>query len=396
MRKSAILPACRQAGLTLAYHSSSGFASARSANLHKQERYTPSFAKATAGRRYRSEIAYIMATRIGLDLGTANSSVFIPKKGIILTEPSVVAVDLVSNKVIAVGKDAKEMIGKTPKEIKIFRPLREGVIADYKITRAVLKYFFDKARGGFDLMRPSVVISAPAGVSSAEKRALSDAAIEAGCKDVYIVKEPILAALGAGIPINAANGNMVVNVGGGTCETAVISLGGIVTWESLKVAGDKFDLAIQDYLKRKYSVAIGDQTAERIKIEIGSALVKKGKEDKEERSDVVGLDLLSGLPRTVTLTSNEIAEAINRELNDIIGSIKRVLAQTPPELVADIMEKGMVLSGGGALLRDFDRLIEKSTKVPVFVAEDPLYCVARGTGIILEKLDLYRQAINIK
>jgi len=328
-----------------------------------------------------------MIFKVGIDLGTANTNVYLPGKGVVITEPTVVAYDENSQKIIAVGKEAKEMIGKTPKEIKIYRPLKEGVIADYKATLAILRHFLNKLKLT-RFFKPILVVSVPAGITSTEKRAIIDAALEAGAREVYPIKEPILAALGAEMSIQGPLGNMIVNIGGGTTEIAVISLGGIVTFESLKVAGDKMDEAIKEYLRRKFNLAVGEKTAEKIKIEIGSALLKQ-KNNDHLVMDVNGVDLISGLPKQIKLYSFQVAEALQKELKEIINGIKRVLAVTLPELVADIMEKGMVLSGGGALLRNIDALVSEETGVKAFIADDPLYSVARGTGKVLEKIDLY-------
>ena len=331
-----------------------------------------------------------MAIKIGIDLGTANTTVYLPKKGIILTEPTVIAVDELTNKILAVGKEAKDMIGKTPGDIKIYRPLKEGVIADYQATLALLKYFLDRAKIP-KFLKPILVISVPAGITSTEKKAIIDAALEAGARNVYPIREPILAALGAELPINSPSGHMIVNIGGGTTEIAVISLGGIVTWDSIRIAGDKFDQSIKDYLRRRYNLAIGEKTAENIKIQIGSAIPTKN--NNELTMNVNGINITTGLPTTVKISATNVAEALQRDLNEIITGIKKVLALTPPELVADIMEKGIAISGGGALLRNLDELIYQHTGVPTFLVEDPLYAVARGTGKIIEKLDLYYRVI---
>ena len=330
-----------------------------------------------------------MIIKIGIDLGTANTTVYLSNKGIVLTEPSVVAVDELTKKILAVGQEAKDMIGKTPGDIKIYRPLREGVIADYKSTLAILKYFLNKAKIP-KLFKPLLIISVPAGISSTERKAVIDAALEAGAKEVYPIREPLLAALGADLPINISSGHMIVNIGGGTTEIAVISLGGIVTWESIRIAGDKFDESIREYLRRKFNLAVGEKTAEQIKIQIGAALVNKN--DNLEMN-VNGINILTGLPVTVKISSVNIVEALQRDLKEIVLGVKKVLAHTQPELVADIMEKGIVLSGGGALLRNLDQLIYEQTGVATFIAEDPLYCVARGTGKIIEKLDVYRRIL---
>ncbi len=327
--------------------------------------------------------------KIGIDLGTANTLVYIPKKGIIINEPSVVAVSIEDNRVLAVGNEAKEMLGRTPDTIVAHRPLKDGVIADYRVTQSMLSYFINKAGGRIRLFRPEVMVSVPAGITSTEKRAVIEATMKAGAKAAYVVKEPVLAAIGAGVPINEASGNMIIDIGGGTSEVAVISLGGVVAWDSVRVGGDKLDKAIADYIKKKHSLAIGERTAEEIKVKIGSALPLKEKEAVE----VKGRDLIDGLPKTITITSDEITEAISDRLNEIIQAIKNVLYKTPPELSADIMNKGMVLSGGGALLRNLDELIIRATGVPCYVADEPLFCVAKGTGIALENLDLYKRSI---
>lgn len=332
-----------------------------------------------------------MIPKIGIDLGTANTTVYVLGRGIVLTEPTVVAVDELTNRILAVGKEAKDMIGKTPGDIKIYRPLREGVIADYKATLAILRYFLNKVRiSGF--FKPILVISVPAGITSTERKAVIDAALEANAREVYPIREPLLAALGADLPINSPSGHMIVNIGGGTTEIAVISLGGIVRWESIRIAGDKFDESIKEYLRRKFNLAVGEKTAELIKIQIGSAMPVKNN-NSENIMEVRGINILSGLPVNVKIHSNHIAEALQKDLREIVAGIRRVLANTPPELVADIMEKGIILSGGSALLRNLDSLIYEHTGVPTYVADDPLYCVARGTGKIIEKLDIYRRIL---
>jgi len=325
-------------------------------------------------------------------LGTANTLVYIPKKGVIINEPSVVAVSLEDNRILAVGNEAKEMIGKTPDTIVASRPLKDGVIADYKITQAMLSYFISKAEGRVRIFRPEVMISVPAGITSTERRAVIEAAIQSGAKAAYLVKEPVLAAIGAGIPINSAAGNMIVDIGGGTSEVAIISLGGIVAWSSVRVAGDKIDRAIADYIKKKYNLAIGERTAEEIKIQIGSAVPNP----ERGNMDVRGRDLIEGLPKTIEITNKEVVEAISGELKEIIKAIKAVLQETPPELAADIINRGMILSGGGALLNKIDELVTKSTGVPCYVADEALLCVAKGTGIALENLDVYKRSIMSK
>ena len=333
----------------------------------------------------------MLVRKIGIDLGTANVLVFVPGKGIVANEPSVVAISLAENRVLAVGNDAKEMLGRTPDTIQASRPMKDGVIADYKITEAMLKYFINKVSGKFRLIRPEIMISIPVGVTSTERRAVVDAAVRAGAKAAYVVKEPMLAAIGAGIPIANPSGNMIINIGGGTSEIAVISLGGIVSATSARVGGNKIDQAISDYIKRKYSLAIGDRTAEEIKINIGSAIAQM----KEEYMDIRGRDLTGGLPKTVKISSNEVTEAIQDELREIINAIKKVLQTTPPELAADIMDKGMVLSGGGALIKNIDQLLTKTIGVPSYVADDPLFCVIKGIGIALDNLDVYKRTIML-
>lgn len=330
--------------------------------------------------------------KIGIDLGTCNSLVFLPKKGVVLQEPSVVAVSLEENKILAVGEEAKEMTGRTPDTIRVYRPLKDGVIADFRVTQAMLKYFISKVMGFWRFLKPELMIGVPAGITSTERRAVIEAALNAGAKQVFLAKEPILAAIGADIPINSCSGNMIVDIGGGTSEIAVISLGGIVTCHSVRIGGDKMDSAILDYTKRKYNLAIGEQTAEEIKIRIGTALPEKEGNNMEIR----GRDLISGLPRVIKISSNEVAEAISDILSEIIQVIKMVLRDTPPELSADIIDKGMILSGGGALLRNIAEKISQETGVPCILAEDPLLCVAKGTGIVLENLDMYKKSIMSK
>jgi len=330
--------------------------------------------------------------KIGIDLGTCNSMVFVPRKGIVLQEPSVVAVSIGENKILAVGNEAKEMLGRTPDAIRVYRPLRKGVIADYRVTQAMIKYFIDKSTGPLRFFKPELMIGVPAGITSTERRAVIKASLGAGAKAVYTAKEPILAAIGAKIPINECLGNMIIDIGGGTSEVAVISLGGIVCSHSIRIAGDEMDQAIADYIKEKYNLAIGEQTAERVKIKIGSALPLQ----KEEFLEIKGRDLVSGLPRSVKIGSNEICGAISDVLNSIVQVIREVLRETPPELSADIIDKGMFLSGGGSLLRNTEKMISASTGVPSTRVEDPLFSVAKGTGILLENLDVYKRSIMRK
>jgi len=331
----------------------------------------------------------MFTTKIGIDLGTANTIVYVPKKGFVVNEPTIVALGQPDNQVLAVGVEAKQMIGRTPADIVAYRPLKDGVIADYYITKAILRYFITKAIGQWNIIKPDVVISVPAGITANERRAVVNAAREAGAKEVHIVKEPILAALGAGIPINSHSGNMIINMGGGTSEVAVVSLGSIVSWASLRVAGNKFDAAIMEYIKKKFSVYIGEQTAEQVKIEVGSALPMKEKLSVKVR----GRDVASGLPKDVVVTSNEIAEALNPLLLDIAGSVQTVFNATPPELVADIMEKGIIISGGSGLLRNIDEFFKRMSGVNCYVAEDSLFCVAKGSGLVLEHLEVYKRTL---
>lgn len=330
-----------------------------------------------------------MSKKIAIDLGTANTLVHVPKKGVIINEPSVVAVSILDGKVLAVGKEAKEMLGRTPEAIKASRPLRDGVIADYKLTEAMLKYFINKVCGRIRLTRPEVLISVPAGITSTERRAVIEAAKQAGAKAAYIVKEPVAAALGAGIPIGMASGNLIIDIGGGTSEVAVISLGGIVSSASVRIGGDKFDKSIAEMIKKKHGLAIGYRTAEEIKITIGSAVPVK----EEEILEIRGRNLVTGLPKTIEVSTNEISEALQDNLKEILSAVKSVLQETPPELSADVIDKGLVISGGGALLRNIDELISSYTGVPCYIANDPLLCVAKGAGIVLDNLEVYKLSV---
>lgn len=327
--------------------------------------------------------------KIGIDLGTTNTLVFLPDKGIVINEPTVVALRKPDNIVLAVGAEAKDMVGRTPESIVTYKPLKDGVIAEYYVTRAMLSYFISKSIGSFNVFKPEVVISVPAGITSTEYRAVMNAAREAGAKEVYLVKEPLLASLGAGIPINSSEGNMIVNIGGGTTEVAVISLGGIVAWSSLRVAGNRFDQSISEYIKKKYGLAIGEGTAENIKITIGTAIPNRTKTEMKIR----GRDLASGLPKDLVVNSNEVAEAITPHLVDIVNSIQSVFNVTPPELAADIMEKGIIMSGGSAQLRDLDEFFKRSLGVTAYRAEDTILCVAKGTATILNHLDVYKKTL---
>jgi len=330
--------------------------------------------------------------KLGIDLGTANTLVFVPGKGIVLNEPSVVAISEIDKKVLAVGNEAKEMIGRTPDSIVAYRPMKDGVIADYRVTEAMLRYFLDKALGKFSLWKPDVMISVPASVTSTERRAVIEAAIRAGAKNAYVVKEPILAAIGAGIPIQEPRGYMVVDVGGGTTDVAVISLGGIVSSTSVKCAGNKLDAAIADYIKKTFNLAIGDHMAEVVKINVGSAIPL----DQELTMTVKGRDFISGLPRSTEIKTNEIVKALAAPLRDMIKAIKDVLQETPPELAADIIDQGITMTGGSSLLRNLPELVFRRTGVKAQLADEPLLCVAKGTGIALEHLDVYKKAIVAK
>ncbi|MDQ3408308.1 MAG: rod shape-determining protein [Chloroflexota bacterium] len=324
--------------------------------------------------------------KIGIDLGTANILVYVKGKGIVIQEPSVVAVSE-DNQIVAVGDEAREMIGRTPGAITAIRPMKDGVIADYVITEAMLRYFIKKA--GRSFTKPDVMISVPCGVTSVEKRAVRDAAIKAGAREAYLIEEPLAAAIGANVPISGPSGNLIIDIGGGTTEIAVIALGGIVVSRSLRVGGNRFDEAIGSYVRKKYNLMVGERTAEEIKISIGTALPL----DRELHMEVRGRDLIAGLPRTIPFTSSEVMEALEQPLQQIVGSVRTVLEETPPELSSDIIDKGMVMSGGGALLRNIDRLLTQVTGVPCHVAEDPLDCVALGTGLALEHFDFFKKSL---
>jgi len=330
--------------------------------------------------------------KLGIDLGTTTVLVFLPGKGVVLNEPSVVAVSEQDNKILAVGNEAKEMIGRTPDNIIAYRPMKDGVIADYRVTEAMLRYYMSKALGKFNMFKPEVMISVPAGVSSTERRAVVEAATKAGAREAYVVKEPILAAIGAGIPIYEARGHMIVDIGGGTTDVAVISLGGIVASTSVKCAGNRIDHAIADYIKKTHNLAIGDKTAEDIKIRIGSAVPL----EDELSMAVKGRDYLTGLPRSIELTTNEVVRAISRELRMMIGAIKDVLQETPPELSADIIDHGIIMTGGSSQLRNLSELVYRRTGVKARVAKDAPYCVVKGTGEAIKHLDVYKKAIIAK
>jgi rod shape-determining protein MreB len=330
--------------------------------------------------------------KLGIDLGTANTLVFMPGKGIVLNEPSVVAISEVDKRILAVGVEAKEMIGRTPGEIIAYRPLKDGVIADYRVTQAMLRYFIRKAMGKFKLFKPEVMVSVPTGVTSTERRAVVEAAVRAGARAAYVVKESVLAAIGAGIPIQESRGHMVVDMGGGTTDVAVISLGGIVASTSVKCAGDRLDHAIMDYLKKVYNLGVGEKTAERIKITIGSAVPV----EDELVMSVRGRDFITGLPRSIELKTNDVVKSVGKELREIIKAVRDVLQETPPELASDIIDSGITLTGGTALLRNFPELVLRRTGVKAQVAEDAIFCVAHGTGIALEHLDTYKKAVIAK
>ncbi len=334
----------------------------------------------------------LFSPRLGIDLGTANTVVFVPGKGIVINEPSVVAVSEVDKKVLSIGNEAKEMIGRTPENIVAYRPMKDGVIADYRITEAMLRYFIDKAMGRWNLMKPDVMVSVPAGITSTERRAVIEAAVRAGARNAYVVKEPVLAAIGAGIPIHEPRGHMIVDIGGGTTDVAVISLGGIVSSTSVKCAGNKLDAAIADFVKKNFNLGIGDHMAEDIKTRIGSAIPL----DQELAMMIKGRDFITGLPRSVELRTNEVVKAISKELRDMVTAIKDVLQETPPELAADIIDQGIILTGGSSLLRNMAELVFRRTGVKAQVADEPLLCVAKGTGIALEHLDTYKKTIISK
>lgn len=334
----------------------------------------------------------IFSKKLGIDLGTANTLVFFPGKGIVLNEPSVVAVSEQDNKILAIGIEAKAMIGKTPESIITYSPMKDGVIADYRVTEAMLRYFINKAMGKFNLFKPDVMVSVPAGITSTERRAVVEAAIRAGAKNAYVVKEPILAAIGAGIPIHESKGYMIVDIGGGTTDVAVISLGGIVSSTSVKCAGNKIDQAISEYIKKTFNLAIGDKTAEEVKIKIGAAVLL----EEELRATIKGRDYIQGLPRSVQISTNEIVKAIDPELKKIIKAIKDVLQETPPELASDIIDHGIIMTGGSSLLRNLTDLVYRKTGVKATLADEALFCVVKGTGSALEHLHVYKKSILSK
>lgn len=336
----------------------------------------------------------IFTRKLGIDLGTANTLVFAPGRGIVLNEPSVVAVSRSENKILAVGLEAKKMVGRTPDSITAYRPMKDGVIADYRVTEAMLRYFIGKSLGPWNIWRPEVMVSVPAGVTSTQQRAVVEAALRAGAKNAFVVKEPVLAAIGAGIPIYEPAGHMVVDIGGGTTDVAVISLGGIVSSISVKCAGNRFDAAIADYIKKTFNLIVGEKMAEDVKMAIGSAIILE--EADELVMPVKGRDFVTGLPRTAEVRTNDTVKAIGKELREIMRALRDVLQETPPELAADIIDRGITMTGGSSHLRNFSELIFRRTGVKAALAKDPLLCVARGTGIALQHLDAYKKSILSK
>ena len=326
---------------------------------------------------------------IGVDLGTVNVLVYVKGKGIVLCEPSMVAIAVNDNKIVAVGEEARAMMGRTPENIEVMRPMRDGVIANYVVTEAMLRYFIGKVCGRFRLFRPIVMVTVPVGVTSVEKRAVHEAAVQAGGKEAHLIPEPLAAAIGAGLPIGTPTGNMVVNIGGGTTESAVISMNGIVVSSSVRVAGDEMNEAIITYVRKKYNLVIGEPTAEEVKFQIGSAMLL----EEELIMDVQGRDQVVGLPKTIQISSGEVTEAISETLTAIVGVVRAVLEKTPPELASDIIDRGMMLVGGGALLRNLDRLLTKETGVPCSVAEDAMSCVAKGAGRALENYHVLKRSM---
>ena len=324
---------------------------------------------------------------MGIDLGTANTLVFLKGKGIIIREPSVVAIQKDTNEILAVGEEAKEMIGRTPSNIVAIRPMKDGVIADFDTTSEMLKYFIRKVIGSKTLVRPRVVVGIPSGVTEVEKRAVIDATIQAGAREAYLIEEPMAAAIGAGLPVQEATGNMVVDIGGGTTEVAVISLGGIVTSRSIRIGGDKMDEAIIQYIKKSYSLLIGDRTAEDVKKNIGSAIAV----NKDATYEIRGRDLVTGLPKTVVVTEEQVQQALSEPVTGIIDAVKNTLEHTPPELASDIMDRGIVMTGGASMLRRLDQLLSMETGMPVYLSDDALSCVAIGTGKAVENVDVYKK-----
>ena len=328
-----------------------------------------------------------MSDDMGIDLGTANTLVHCKEKGIIIREPSVVAVEVDTNEVLAIGAEAKRMIGRTPGNIVAIRPMKDGVIADYEITQSMLKHFIKTAMGSKAFVRPRILVGVPSGVTEVEKRAVIDATIEAGAREAYLIEEPMAAAIGAGLPVQEATGSMVVDIGGGTCEVAVISLGGIVVSKSVRSGGDSIDAAIVRYIRKTFNLLIGDRTAETIKSEIGTAM----KVDNPPTMDVRGRDLVTGLPKNIVVNANHICDAVEEPVSNIVDAVRNTLERTPPELSADIMDRGIVMTGGSSMLRNLDRLISRETGMPVFVSDEALNCVVLGTGIAVENIDIYKK-----
>ena len=331
-----------------------------------------------------------MKIDIGIDLGTANVLVYVKGKGIVLREPSVVAVNRDTNQILSIGEDAKRMLGRTPGNIAAIRPLRDGVIADYDVTESMLRFFIDKVIGHRFVFRPRIMICIPTGVTMVEKRAVQEAAEQAGARRTQLIEEPMAAAIGAGLPVDEATGSMIVDIGGGTTEIAIISLGGIVTSRSIRIGGDEMDSAIVQYVKRMYNLMIGERTAEEIKISIGSAIVSL---ENDRTMDIRGRDLVSGLPKTLTIKASEVRDALHEPVYKIIDAVKGTLERTPPELAADVMDHGIMMTGGGALLTNLDKLLSKETGMPVLVSEDALSCVGEGTGMSLENIDLLKRVV---
>lgn len=330
-----------------------------------------------------------MTRRIGVDLGTTNILVYVPEKGIVIDEPAVVALDASDNKIVAYGEEARKMLGKTPESINAAHPLKDGVIASFKITEAMLRYFINRVSGRLRLFRPDIMAAVPVGVTSTERRAVVDACIAAGAKNAYLIKQPIAAALGAGVPIAAPEGHLIIDIGGGTTEIAVISLGDVVASASVRVGGNRFDSAIAAFIRKKYSLVIGEQTAEQVKIKVGTVLPMK----KELQMEVSGSNFVTGLPESIIVYSSDVLNAVQEELQEIIATVKTVLQKTPPELASDIMDKGMIMTGGGSMIRNLDGLLTKVTGVPCQLAEEPRLCVAKGTGIAVEHLDEFLRSV---
>ena len=330
-----------------------------------------------------------LTRKIAIDLGTTSTLMYIPKKGIVLNEPSVVAVSVEDNAVLAIGEEAKQMIGRTPETIMAYKPIKDGVIADFRVAEAMIRYLLKRTGVAMRFLRPEVLVSVPAGINSTERRAVVDAVLSAGAKTAYLIKEPVAAAIGAGIPIGESSGHMIVDIGGGTTEVAVISLGGIVVAHSARVGGTVFDHAISEHVRKRYGIVIGEPTAEYIKKEIGSAVIL----DEPRQLSIRGRDVASGLPKEIIISAHEITEALRDPLSDVLQAVKYVLQDTPPELAADVIDKGIVISGGGALLHGIDQLISQATQVPCYIADDPLVCVVKGAGAALENIDTYKRSI---